>query len=366
MKKTPLYDEHVRLGGKMVDFAGWLMPLHYGSQLVEHQVVRESAGVFDVSHMAIFDINDKQAKDFLRFLLANDVNKISPGKALYSCMLNEDGGILDDLIVYHLDENSYRIVSNASTREKNYQWFQKQASKFQVSIKERNDLGILAVQGPKAINIVKNIISDPRLAQLPSFEFASINEILFARTGYTGEDGYEIIIPIAKQQEFWQSLLAAGVKPCGLGARDTLRLEAGLNLYGTDMDETTTPLESNLAWTVAWQDEARNFVGKEVLGQNKKEGVKRKLIGLVMQERGVLRNHQRITLENGTMGEITSGTFSPTLRYSIAFARMNGPIVAKGVVAMRDKEQNITVVKLPFVRHGKSVYKELEPVTSAG
>lgn len=355
MKKTPLYEQHVNARGQMVDFAGWMMPLNYGSQLNEHKFVREHAGLFDVSHMAIFDIKGQQAKAFLSYLLANDITKISHFKALYSCMLNEEGGVKDDLIVYQLSDDFYRIISNASTREKNQQWLTNIAQAFSVEIILRDDLGIIALQGPEAINIAKQFFDLPKLTELKPFEFTLFEDIVIARTGYTGEDGFEIIIPIAKLPEIWQALVMLGAKPCGLGARDTLRLEAGLNLYGSDMDETTTPMESNLEWTIGWE---HDFVGKNKLIEAKQNASQKKLIGLIMQERGVLRNHQKIELNNGTLGEITSGTFSPTLGHSIALARISGPIDEEGTVTIRDKVQKITVVKPPFVRKGKPIYKK--------
>src|SRR5262245_32991623 len=267
--KTPLYDKHLQAGGKIVDFAGWDMPLNYGSQLNEHHQVRQDAGVFDVSHMTVIDVTGKQARDFLRHLLANDVGKLqNSGKALYTCMLNEQGGIIDDLIVYWLGEQRYRLVVNASTREKDFAWIQQQCRElrdFDVQVALRADLAILAVQGPNAIAKSALVFSAEcyaRVQALHAFEVLEDGSYCIARTGYTGEDGLEVILPGREASAFWDKLLFAGVKPCGLGARDTLRLEAGLNLYGADMDESTTPLESNLSWTVAWEPAERNFIGR--------------------------------------------------------------------------------------------------------
>lgn len=357
--KTALYDKHVALGGKMVDFAGWMMPLHYGSQLNEHLQVRQDAGMFDVSHMNVVDINGVDVENYLRYLLANDVTKLIPGKALYSCMLNENGGIIDDLIVYQLAPQQYRLVLNAGTREKDLAWLQKQSEKFAINIQQRADLAIIAIQGPSARTKAEKVFKPNQSAamqELKPFYAVCSDEFFIARTGYTGEEGYEIILPIAAVQNFWQALVDAGIKPCGLGARDTLRLEAGMSLYGADMDETTTPLEANLAWTVALKPENRSFIGRQALQQQLQAGVKKQLVGLVLTEGGVLRNHQEVVLANGSRGEITSGSFSPTLQYSVAFARLSTPIAAEGMVMVRNKQLPITVVNPPFVRHNKKVW----------
>lgn len=361
MKKTILYDLHVAAGAKIVDFAGWQMPLHYGSQIAEHQQVRRDAGMFDVSHMAVTDVTGPEAANYLRYLLANDIIKITPGKALYSCMLNEKGGVIDDLIVYQMAENNYRIISNAGTREKDHAWFEQQAQKFKVKIQQRNDLAIIAIQGPNAVQKTLAALTPEKAAasrNLQPFHAVFIDGWLIARTGYTGEQGFEIVLPVAEAQNFWQSLVKQGVKPCGLGARDTLRLEAGLNLYGSDMDESTTPLESNLNWTVAWEPRERNFIGREALEQQRQTGLQKQLLGLILEEQGVLRNHQLIFDNGHNIGEITSGSFSPTLNYSIALARMVVPAKEQCFVEMRGKRLPVKIVKPPFVRNGKKVFQE--------
>lgn len=358
---TPLYELHQQAGAKLVDFAGWDMPLHYGSQLEEHHQVRRDAGMFDVSHMAAVDILGEKSFDYLRYLLANDVNKLQqPGKALYTCMLNEQGGIIDDLIVYYLNPSHYRLVLNAGTRQKDLAWLNKHAKAFAVHIKERTDLAIVAIQGPQACAKVQQIFDEFKQAKtldLKPFHCVEDAQWLIARTGYTGEDGFEIMLPVTEVAKFWQQLIQVGVKPCGLGARDTLRLEAGLNLYGLDMDETTTPLESNLAWTVVFESKDRDFIGRMPLEQQKLQGVERRLVGLVLQERGVLRAHQKVMVENLGEGEITSGTFSPTLGYSIALARVPAAIGTHCNVIIRDKQISVRVVKPPFVRNGKKVFE---------
>jgi aminomethyltransferase len=353
--KTCLYDEHSKLGAKIVDFAGWQMPLHYGSQLEEHHAVRKDAGVFDVSHMAVTDITGTDAQIFLRRVLANDVAKLISGKALYSCMLNPSGGVIDDLIVYRVSDDFYRIVSNAGTREKDLVWLRTQRENFMVEITERKDLAIIAVQGPNARAKVNSILGAKAsgLETVKPFHFILLDDWLIARTGYTGEDGYEIILPVADAVKFWQALVAANIQPCGLGARDTLRLEAGLNLYGADMDENTSPLESNLAWTVAIDPKDRNFIGRQALERQMQQGIEKKLVGLVLRTGGILRSHQKIKSFTDEVGEILSGSFSPTLGVSIAMARVPNTIEQSYFVEIRGKQLPVEVVKLPFVRNGK-------------
>ncbi|HEY5602752.1 MAG TPA: glycine cleavage system aminomethyltransferase GcvT [Gammaproteobacteria bacterium] len=356
-QRTALYEKHLAAGGKIVDFAGWDMPIHYGSQIEEHHTVRNSAGVFDVSHMTVIDFKGAATREFLQYLLANDVGKLNtPGKALYSCMLNERGGVIDDLITYYMQDNWYRMVVNAATREKDLAWINRQAAPFAIEITERAELAMLAVQGPEARDKVHAVMGGTINAarELAPFFAAQCADIFIARTGYTGEDGYEIILPAGKASGLWDQLLAAGVKPIGLGARDTLRLEAGMNLYGQDMDETTTPLESGLAWTVAWQPAERRFIGRPALEQQREAGVQRKLVGLVLLDRGVLRSHQKVFVSNAGEGETTSGSFAPTLNCSIAFARVPAQTGNECEVEIRNKKLRAKIVKPPFVRFGKS------------
>ena len=357
-KRTALYDCHNAAHALMVDFAGWDMPLHYGSQLEEHHIIRRSAGMFDVSHMVVVDVTGATATAFLRYLLANDVAKLTaPGKALYSCLLNEQGGIIDDLIVYRLTDTFYRIVVNAGTAEKDIAWFEKQASAFAVSIKRRSDLSILAIQGPDAMAKTMAVLTPARciaIASLKPFEAALTEEWLIARTGYTGESGYEVILPSTDIIAFWQALLAVGVAPCGLGARDTCRLEAGLNLYGNDMDESVTPFESNLAWTVALMPVDRDFIGRHALVAQQQAGVKKIMVGLVLAGRGVLRHDQRVVVAGCGEGVITSGTFSPTLQRGIALARVPAGVTHICEVDVRGKLLEAIVIKPPFVKNGQS------------
>jgi aminomethyltransferase len=333
------------------------MPLHYGSQKEEHHAVRESAGVFDVSHMTIVDLKGDRAKNFLRYLLANDVAKLTEyGKALYTCMLLEDGGVIDDLIVYYIADDDYRMVVNAATRDKDLAWIRKQAGAFDVDVVERAELAMLAVQGPKARELAAPVIpAEHREAALALKPFFGLDagDYFVARTGYTGEDGWEILMPSADAHAVWDRLIAAGIVPCGLGARDTLRLEAGMNLYGSDMDETVSPLESGLAWTVAWEPADRDFIGRAALEAQRESTGRRRFVGLLLEDKGVLRNHMKVIVDGVGEGEITSGGFSPTIGRSIALARVPAGDYDRAQVEVRGKLLNVRIVKTPFVRNGQ-------------
>ena len=355
--RTPLFDTHVAAGARIVDFGGWDMPVNYGSQIEEHHGVRRDAGMFDVSHMCVVDLRGARVKDYLRRLLANDVAKLTQaGKALYSCMLRDHGGVIDDLIVYYMDDQWYRMVVNAGTRDKDLDWLRVHAGDFGVSVEPRFDLAMIAVQGPNARQKTAALLA-PALAaralELGPFFGTAGDGWFVARTGYTGEDGWEIMLPAQEAAGFWGRLRETGVMPCGLGARDTLRLEAGMNLYGSDMDETTSPLESGLGWTIAWDPQDRNFIGREALTAQKAHGVARKLVGLLLADRGVLRSHQKVIVPAVGEGEVTSGTFSPTLERSIGLARVPSQTTDRCEVEIRGRLLSATVVKPPFVRHGK-------------
>jgi aminomethyltransferase len=358
-RRTPLYELHLSQGARLVDFGGWDMPVQYASQIEEHHAVRRAAGVFDVSHMCVIDLNGARTREFLRYLIANDVGKLKrAGKALYSCMLKETGGVLDDLIVYFLSDSWYRLVVNAGTRDKDLQWIRRHAQDFGVAMRERADLAMLAVQGPEARQKTVSLLApgeQARALALPAFVGCEIADWFIARTGYTGEDGFEIMLPGPQACAAWQALNALGVVSCGLGARDTLRLEAGMNLYGNDMDETTHPFESGLGWTVALEPAERRFIGRAALERVQAMGSARELIGLVLEDRGVLRSHQKVIVPGGGAGEITSGTFSPTLQRSIAFARVPSGAVARVEVEIRGKLLAARTVKPPFVRAGKAL-----------
>jgi aminomethyltransferase len=358
-QKTVLYDKHVEYGGKIVDFAGWLMPVNYGSQVDEHHQVRNDAGMFDVSHMTVIDLTGSEVKAFLRYLLANDVARLKdPGKALYSCMLNTEGGVIDDLIVYYMNDGWYRMVVNAATRDKDLAWIDQHSAGFEVEIKERPDLAMIAVQGPhareKAIEALPVDVVEA-VSVLGRFFGCDCGEWFVGRTGYTGEDGFEIMLPDSEASAFWDRLAEAGVKPCGLGARDTLRLEAGMNLYGSDMTESTSPLISGLGWTIAWDPQDRDFIGRSALQNERDNGVTEKLVGLVLEDKGVLRGHQKVVVEGVGEGETTSGTYSPTLKQSIALARVPKDTGDHCQVEIRGKLLNARIVKPVFVRDGKPV-----------
>ena len=365
LKTTPLNDLHRASGARMVDFGGWDMPVNYGSQIDEHHAVRRDAGMFDVSHMRVVDLHGDGANGprlFLRYALANNVDKLTvPGKALYSCLLRDDGGVLDDLIVYFLREDFFRLVVNAATADKDVAWITALAAKRApgLTITPRADLAMIAVQGPAAREKVWRAVpgSEAATGVLNPFSAATVpspwGELFIARTGYTGEDGFEIVVPASHAKELWQALQAAGVAPCGLGARDTLRLEAGMNLYGQDMDESVSPLESGLGWTVDLVSE-RDFVGKGALTARQ---ASREMMGLLLVDAGgVLRAHQVVHTDRGE-GEITSGTFSPTMKQSIALARLPAGVAVGDIVhvQVRDRQLAARVVKPPFVRKGKVI-----------
>jgi len=365
--KTPLYDKHIECGARIVDFGGWDMPLHYGSQKEEHHAVRRNAGVFDVSHMTIVDLRGDGVRRFLGHLLANDVARLQrPGKALYTCMLNEDGGVIDDLIVYYLGEDRFRLVVNAATREKDLAWIGQHAADSGVTVRQRAELAMIAVQGPQARALAAPCIDADHREQalvLDAFTAMEAGDLFVARTGYTGEDGWEIVMPAAAAPGFWDRLLAAGVAPCGLGARDTLRLEAAMNLYGADMDETVSPLESGLGWTVAWEPADRDFIGRAALEARRADPARRRFVGLLLEDRGVLRNHQHVIVEGVGDGEITSGGFSPTMDRSIALATAAGRrLRSRTGCCSRQASWTSAYRQAPVVRNGKyeSIYDARE------
>ena len=358
LKRTPLVDEHLAAGARMVDFGGWYMPLSYGSQIEEHHAVRREAGMFDVSHMLNVDVAGAGAQAFLRRLLANDVARLAvPGKALYSCMLNPEGGVIDDLIVYYFSPEQYRVVVNAATADGDVAWMREVAQResFDVAITPRRDLAMIAVQGPQARAAVHAVRPAWQAAAEPLVPFSAARldgDVLVARTGYTGEDGYEVVVPAGDAVALWRDLAAHGVRPCGLGARDTLRLEAGMNLYGQDMDATTRPDQAGLSWTVSLKDPSREFIGRAAL----QSGEPRAFLGLKLLDRGVMRAHMTVRTAHG-QGEITSGTMSPTLGVSIALARLPAAVQPGDEVEVdvRGKWLRAQACKLPFVRHGKAL-----------
>ncbi|MFT6101408.1 MAG: aminomethyltransferase [Arenicella sp.] len=356
-KKTPLHAQHQALNAKIVDFGGWALPVNYGSQIDEHNAVRNNCGMFDVSHMTVSDITGQQTLPFLGKLLANDISKVSnqSGKALYSCMLNQQGGVIDDLIVYYISDQHCRLVTNAGTNQKDMAWLQQHATDFDITFEERPELALIAIQGPKALDICAQVLP-PELASLAGslsrFQGGFAGQQFIGRTGYTGEDGVELIVTAELANSLWSALADAGVQACGLGARDTLRLEAGMSLYGNDLDENHTPLESGLKWTLKLDDE-REFIGKQVLLNSTSE---KNLVGLILQDRGVLRGHQEVFIGDQLVGEITSGTFSPSLEQSIGLARVSKPLAVGDQVeiAVRNKRLSAKVAKYPFIKNGKA------------
>ena len=352
MNKTPLNKSHIELGAKMVNFSNWEMPISYSSLIEEHNAVRNTVGIFDVSHMSVFDFEGGNQVAFFEKIFANDIKKIyKDNKAIYGALLNEEGGILDDLIIYHAN-NKFRLVSNCSTREQNRQWFEKHAVEFGVKVMERSDMGILAIQGPDALNKILEIKEiDAQVNTLPSFGCMFEGDKLYARTGYTGEDGLELIVPTKDINHLWDQALELGCTPIGLGARDTLRLEAGLNLYGNDMTINNHPYESNMGWTIDMSDESREFIGKDALlsiDQSKSQ----KIVGIILQDKGILRSGYEITHEQGK-GVVLSGSYSPTLQSSIGLARVDQGYKENGKVMIRNKLLNIDFVSPRFLGQGK-------------
>jgi aminomethyltransferase len=354
--QTPLYAEHVAAGARIVEFGGWDMPLHYGSALAEHHAVRQSCGIFDVSHMTVVDVMGPDATAFLARLLANDIGKlVKPGQGLYSCMLNDAGGVVDDLIAYWTGDDRYRLVVNAATRAQDLAWLARVADRDDIVLRHRDDLLMLAVQGPAARELVAPLLpygAGSAALALQTFESGLYDDLFVARTGYTGEDGFEVVLPAPAGLDLWNALASAGAVRCGLGARDTLRLEAALNLYGQDMDAGTSPLTSALAWTVAFKPEERKFRGRTALEQQKAAGITEKLTGLILEDRGIMRHGQRVLTPAGE-GVITSGGFSPTMERSIALARV--PLAAEGTcqVEIRSALRAARIVRPPFVRRGR-------------
>ncbi|MGS2723609.1 glycine cleavage system aminomethyltransferase GcvT [Porticoccus sp. GXU_MW_L64] len=361
--RTALFQVHSDLGGKIVDFGGWDMPLNYGSQIEEHHTVRQKAGMFDVSHMTVIDVSGADARAYLRKLVSHDVAKLdgNPGKALYSGMLNEQGGVIDDLIIYHNSATDYRVVVNCATREKDLAWMNQQAGDFDVTLAERPEFAMIAIQGPQAIELTKSVVCADAVTAIDAlkpFVAAPVGSWYIARTGYSGEDGLEIMLPGDQAADFWQRLHKAGVEPCGLAARDTLRLEAGMNLYGNDMTDEVSPLEANMAWTVTWEPQDRDFIGRAALTQQKADGVKNKLVGLVFEGRGVLRAGMTVVVEDSdNNGIITSGAFSPTLGTAIAFARVPKTVGDQVQVELRGKLAPARVIKPCFVRNGAKAFE---------
>lgn len=365
LKQTPFFEKHLALDAKMIDFHGWQLPLSYHSQIEEHRAVREASGLFDVSHMTIVDVLGTGGRQFLKHLLSNDVDQLTAaGQCMYSLMLNHQGGIIDDLIVYYRSPDAYRLVLNAATREKDLAWLQEQSSGLSLGLQERDDLCMLAVQGPKAIETSLSQLPGPIMdnaSMLKPFQFAEFDNWFVARTGYTGEQGFEVIAPHADLVELWDKLCAAGVQPCGLGARDSLRIEAGLMLYGQDMDLNTNPYQSGLGWTVSLKDESRDFIGKASLDlyRNQSADTHSHFIGVILEDKGMIRTGQKVFAGDEAIGEVTSGTFSPILNQSIGLARVKGDNYQNPAIEIRNKHVPIKIVKPRFVKNGQLIVTEV-------
>ncbi len=352
LKQTPLAGWHESHGGRMVDFAGWYMPVQYTSIMDEHRAVRSGVGLFDISHMARLLVEGSGAGAWLQSLVPNDVSRLVDGKALYSALCREDGGILDDLVILRLAADRYLVVVNAAPHEKDVRWFEKHLPSSGVTLTEKSiDWAMIAVQGPKALSALS-----PWLPGLASMAFYTGREAdilgaksIVSRSGYTGEDGFELCVPAGAAPEIWERLIAGGAKPCGLGSRDTLRLEAGLLLYGQDMDETTTPLEVGLGWTVKL--EKGEFIGRAGLVKQKAEGTPRTLVAIEMAEPGIPRHGCDVVVDGRKVGVVTSGTRGPTLGRDIGLAFIESAAVQSDLkIVIHGDARRAKITKKPFYR----------------
>ena len=359
IQKTVFHPMHLALGAKMVPFAGFDMPVRYGSDLEEHHTVRKGVGVFDVSHMGEFRVSGPQAFDLVQWVTSNDVSKLSPGKVQYSCLPNGKGGIVDDLLVYCISSNEYLLVVNASNIDKDWNWISSQNCYDAVMKNESDSTSLLAVQGPLAKQVIQRL-TDTDLSQIPYYHFtkgsvAGLPDILISNTGYTGAGGFELYVPNAQAAELWHALFEEGkpegIRPIGLGARDTLRLEMGFCLYGNDIDDTTSPLEAGLGWITKLN---KDFVDGDYLRRQKEEGIKRKLVGFELLDKGIARSHFPVKNAAGEeIGMVTSGTMSPTLGKAIGLAYVPAAFAAAGskiMIDVRGRNLEAQVVTLPFYK----------------
>ncbi len=357
MKKLVLSETHKELGGRMVDFAGYHMPIQYEGVTAEHLAVRESVGIFDVSHMGEVFIKGKKAEEFLQYITSNDVSKLTPGKVQYTCFPNENGGIVDDLLLYMIEEDHYLLVVNASNLEKDLAWINIHNS-YSCTIDNQSDnYSLLAVQGPKSITLLQQL-TNVNLAAIRYYNFkigtiADVENVILSRTGYTGEIGFELYVKNKDTQKLWDSLFSTNthLKPIGLAARDTLRLEKGFRLYGNDIDESTSPIEAGLGWITKF---TKDFINSENLKKEKEEGVSRQLVNLEIVDKGIARKDYVVVDNNGKkIGIVTSGTMSPTLKKAIAIAYLKTEFSKIGTevfVQVRNKQLKAKVVSMPFVK----------------
>lgn len=363
MKKTALYNTHVKLGAKIVPFAGYLMPLKYSGDIDEHITVRKKVGVFDVSHMGEIWVKGHMAYDFLQYVTSNDVKLLFDGKVQYSCLPNGKGGIVDDLLVYRFNEQTYLLVVNAANIEKDWNWLNYNNHKFNVTlINDSDNISQLAVQGPMALKAMQKLTSE-NVVDMPYYtfkviEFAGVKDVIFSTTGYTGAGGCEIYFPNEHAEKIWNAVMEAGeeygIKPCGLAARDTLRLEMGFCLYGNDIDDTTSPIEAGLGWITKFVD-YKNFIDKDYLLKQKQNGTERKLVGFVMEDKGAIpRRGYRICDVNGvSIGQVTSGTISPMMNIGIGMGYVKTQFSQPDTqifIDIRDKLMKGKVVKLPIYK----------------
>lgn len=358
MKRTPLFNKHVSLGAKMVPFAGFEMPVQYSGLTEEHFAVREKAGLFDVSHMGQFFIEGPGAKDLLQYVATNNADALKDGKAQYTCLTNENGGIVDDLIVYKIADEKYFVVVNASNIDKDWNHINNHNTFGAIMTNASDEMSLLAIQGPKATEILQKL-TPVQLQDLPYYHFtigevAGVQDVIISNTGYTGSGGFEIYFKNEDAEKLWDELMSAGEEfgmlPCGLGARDTLRLEKGFCLYGNDLDDTTTPLEAGLGWITKFD---KDFVAKDILEKQKSEGVTKKLAGFEMQEKAIPRNgYPVVDAEGKTIGKVTSGTMSPMKKTGIGLAYLDTDFTKVGTeifIQIRNKNIPAQVVKPPFV-----------------
>lgn len=358
MKKTALYDKHVSLGAKIVPFAGFDMPVQYSGVTEEHFAVREKAGLFDVSHMGQFFIEGEGSKDLLQFVTTNNVDVLENGKAQYSCLPNEDGGIVDDLIVYKMEDNKYFVVVNASNIEKDWNHISKYNTFGANMTNASDEMSLLAVQGPKATEILQKL-TETNLSEIPYYNFtvgsvAGVSDVIISNTGYTGSGGFEIYFKNENAEQLWDAIIEAGenegIIPCGLAARDTLRLEKGFCLYGMDIDDTTSPIEAGLGWITKFD---KDFVSKEIFAKQKEEGITRKLVGFELTDKGVPRHdYPVVDAEGNVIGRVTSGTQSPMKKIGLGIAYVDKPHFKLGseiFIQVRNKNIPAKVVKMPFV-----------------
>lgn len=357
IRKTPLFSRHVKLGGSMVNFNGWEMPIQYEGILAEHDAVRKSVGIFDISHMGTVDVTGMDALEFVQRVITNDATRLIDGKALYSPVCNPSGGIVDDVLVYRLEEKHYRFVINAGNRDKDFQWFMSQSKDLRVELTPMSEgISLVAVQGPNSLPLLQDILG-VNLSPLGYYNFFFVDwkdtPVMVSRTGYTGELGFELFVSTKLVGEMWDLLLERGkkysVKPIGLGARDTLRLEMGYCLYGHEIDDTTSPLEAGLAWTVALSKPS--FVGQDVLVAQQKKGLTRKLAGLTMQDRSIPRAGCEIVQNGKVVGNTTSGGFSPSLKCGVALGYVPKEAAREGVevlVRIRQADHPAKIVRFPF------------------